>query len=128
MPEAAASGTRHGLVRRLQSRRSQAFSPGDLALLWRNSIRYATALAIAAFPFVFFLDEAATLPFSPVLPGLLGLVLIMVFLPLAVVEVRVRRLKDAEAARAGILRSVQGSWACMGVAIVWLLVWFSWGL
>jgi hypothetical protein len=110
------------------SRPRLMLAAADLALLWRNAVRFTAALVIAAFPFVFFFDEAMDLSFSPVLPALAFLVLVVVALPPLIVEVRTRRVKDLEKLRTKVLRGAQTTWALLGLSIVWLLFWFSWGL
>lgn len=111
-----------------QGRPRLALAVADLALLWRNSIRFTTAFVVAAFPFVFMIDEAVESSFSPVLPLLGVLVAILVGVPPLVVELRTRRIRNLERLRARVLRGTQTSWACLGLSFVWLVFWFSWGL
>jgi hypothetical protein len=100
-----------------------------LAPLWRASRRWTAAVVLAAFPFLFILDRAGRFPVSPVLPGLVLLLVLIVALPIALVEVRARRYRRRDlgwpARRA--LRAVQVSNAALGVAAVWLVAWFAVG-
>jgi hypothetical protein len=100
-----------------------------LAPLWRASRRWTAAVVLAAFPFLFILDRAGRFPVSPVLPGLVVLLLLILALPIALVEARSRRYRrrDIEWQARRALRAVQMSNAALGVAAVWLVAWFAVG-
>ena len=100
-----------------------------VAPLWKASRQWTAAIVLALFPFLFILDEAVELPVSPVLPGLVVLVLLILVLPFALVEVRARRFrrKDPEWQARAALKAVGVSRAALGIAAVWLLVWFAVG-
>jgi hypothetical protein len=102
---------------------------GDLSILWRSSVRYTTALVVALFPFIFLFDEALELSFSPVLPAIILLIVAMIVLPFALVEWRARTLHRRKKDHAvHLARAGQSSWAALGVAFVWLLLWLSLGV
>lgn len=102
---------------------------GDLTILWRSSVRLTTALVIALFPFIFFFDEALELSFSPVLPAIVLLIVLLIAVPFALVEVRARHLRRREKDHAvHIARSGQTSWALLGLSILWFLLWLSLGV
>lgn len=100
-----------------------------VAPLWKASRQWTAAIVLALFPFLFILDEALDLPLSPVIPGLVVLVLLIVVLPFLLVELRARRFRrkdpDWQAKRA--LKAVGVSRAALGIAAVWVLVWFAVG-
>lgn len=100
-----------------------------IAPLWKSARQWTTAIVLAVFPFLFILDEASTFPVSPVLPGLVVLVLLLIGLPILIVEVRARRFrrKDDAWQQKRALKAVGLSRAAMTVAAVWVLVWFAVG-
>lgn len=100
-----------------------------VAPLWTSARQWTAAVVLAAFPLLFILDDAVGMPVSPVLPGLAVLFLVLIGLPFLLVEVRSRRFrrKDADWQEKQALRAVGMSRAALGVAAVWLLVWFAVG-
>lgn len=100
-----------------------------VAPLWKASRQWTAAIVLALFPVLFILDEAVDLPLSPVLPGLVVLVVLILVLPFILVELRVRRYrnKDSEWQARSALRAVGVSRAALGIAAVWVLVWFAVG-
>jgi hypothetical protein len=100
-----------------------------VAPLWKASRQWTAAIVLALFPVLFILDEAVDLPLSPVLPGLVVLVVLILVLPFILVELRVRRYrnKDPEWQARSALRAVGVSRAALGIAAVWVLVWFAVG-
>ncbi len=97
--------------------------------LWKASRQWTAAVVLALFPFLFILDEAGEFPISPVLPGLLVLAVLIVALPFLLVEARARRYRkkalDWQAQRA--VKAIAVSRTALGLAVVWLLVWFAVG-
>lgn len=100
-----------------------------VAPLWRSSRQWTAAIVLAAFPFLFILDEAARFPLSPVLPGLAISVLLIIILPFLLVEVRARRYrrKEADWQAKHAAKAVSTSRAALVVAGVWVLLWFAVG-
>lgn len=100
-----------------------------VAPLWKASRQWTAAVVLALFPALFILDEAGDFPVSPVLPGLIGLAILIVLLPFILVELRVRRFRrkdlDWQAQRA--VKAVGVSRTALGLAAVWVLVWFAVG-
>jgi uncharacterized membrane protein len=106
-----------------------AYTPTDRSFLWRSSVRYVAAVVVALFPFLFYLDDAVRWPLSPMLPGLGILFLIAVAAPLAVTEIRARRVRRSETHEAArLLRSANTSWAALGIALIWFALWLAGGL
>src|SRR5688572_33251352 len=97
--------------------------------LWRASKLWSAALVLALFPFLFILDEAVELPLSPVIPGLVLLFVLLVGLPFALTEVRVRRFrrKDAEWQVRQAAKALRSSRSAAVAALVWTIVWFAVG-
>lgn len=92
-------------------------------------MRFATALVIALFPFIFLFDEALQLSFSPVLPAIIVLIVLLIAVPFGLVELRARRMRKHEKDHAvRIARSGQSSWALLGLSIAWFLLWLSLGV
>jgi hypothetical protein len=100
-----------------------------VAPLWKSARQWTAAIVLAVFPFLFILDERSAFPVSPVLPGLVILALLVIGLPFLIVEVRSRRFrrKDADWQAARALKAVGLSRAALGIAAVWLLIWFAAG-
>lgn len=97
--------------------------------VWWSSKRWVAAVVIAVFPLIFIIDEAIDPAFSPVLPGLVALALLIILLPLGVMELRWRRLakKRAQVRRDAALRGRQTAHVAFIVAWVWLLLWLALG-
>lgn len=95
--------------------------------LWWASKRGALALVVGLFPFLFILDEATDAAFSPVLPGLLTLLLLAIVLPLVWMEIGTRLVRDSPHLERRALRARQTARAALGIAVVWLLLWFAVG-
>ncbi len=97
--------------------------------LWWSSKRWVAAAVVAVFPLVFIIDEAVDLAFSPVLPSILALALLVILLPFGVMELRWRRLakKNAQKRHDTALRGRQSANAAFVVAIVWFLLWLALG-
>lgn len=97
--------------------------------LWKAARTWTAAIVLALFPVLFIVDQGIDLSLSPVLPGLAVLLLLIVALPFLLVEVRTRRFrrKDAHWQEVRALRAVGLARAALGVAAVWLLLWFMVG-
>lgn len=97
--------------------------------LWWSSKRWVAAFVVAVFPLVFIIDEAVDLAFSPVLPGIVALAVLVVLLPFGVMELRWRRLAKANAQKRHdtALRGRQTANAAFVVAVAWLLIWLALG-
>lgn len=97
--------------------------------LWRASKYWTAAIVLAVFPALFLLDHVVELPLSPVLPGLVVLLLLIIGLPFAIMEVRSRRFrrKDADWQEKHALKALGLARAACTVAAVWLLLWFMVG-
>jgi hypothetical protein len=97
--------------------------------LWKAARAWTVAFVLAAFPFLFMVDDGVAFPLSPVLPGLAILAVVIVILPFLLVEVRSRRYrrKDAHWQEVHALRAVGVARAALGLAAVWLLAWFMVG-
>ena len=131
-PETAPAASREAVT--LEEARIEAAARATrlvavVAPLWKASRQWTAAIVLALFPFLFILDESAELPLSPVLPGLVVLVLLIIGLPFALVELRARhyRNKDPEWQAKRALKAVGVSRAALGIAAVWVLVWFAVG-
>lgn len=97
--------------------------------LWKASRAWTVAFVLAAFPFVFMVDDWVETPLSPVLPALAALALLIIVLPFVLTELRSRRYrrKDAHWQEVHALRAVGVARTAMGFAAVWLLLWFMVG-
>ena len=115
-------------------------SPEDAALraarladvvepLWRASRRWTIAVVLALFPFLFIVDNAVELPLSPVLPGLVALLLLILGLPFALAELWTRRYRrkpmDWQTRKAA--RTAKAGRTAMIVAALWVGAWFAVG-
>lgn len=94
----------------------QPTGPADLS--WRAVRRLWAAVAIAGFPFLFIIDALYDGSFSPVLPGLIVLILIWVGVPYAHYEA-IRQAPTEDRASRYDLRSKY----LLGAAVGWLLLW-----
>jgi hypothetical protein len=97
-----------------------------LAPLWKAARRWAAAVVLAAFPFLFIVDGPVHWPVSPVLPGLVILAIVLVGLPFLLVEGMGRRYRRRDAAWQArkAARAVQWANAALLLAVVWLVAWF----
>ncbi len=95
---------------------------------WVFACRITAALVIAAFPLVFVIDRA-TSGASPVLPGLIGLAIIIVALPFLLAEGLRPRLSRLEPHQLEVRlgRMEQSARLLLGVAVAWLVAWFALG-
>ncbi len=101
----------------------------QVALVWRSSRHWAAAFVVALFPFVFIVDEAVETSLSPVLPGVIVLVVLVIGLPFLVNEVAVRRLRRLSIERrpAIVLRYQTSARLATVVAVTWFLAWLALG-
>lgn len=84
---------------------------------WRVIRRSWAAAAVTGFPFLFLIDERFDFAFSPVLPGLVLLILVWAVGPYAHLELRRRAMpKD-------LPRSLTRSAYALGFAFLWFLLW-----
>ena len=97
--------------------------------LWKAAKSWTAAVVLALFPFLFIVDDLVDLPLSPVLPGLVVLLALILVLPFAIMEVRGRRYrrKDADWQEKHALKAVGIARAAVAVAGAWLLLWFMVG-
>lgn len=96
---------------------------------WRAARRMTAAVVTAGFPILFFLDEHVHWALSPVLPGLVLFVVLIVALPilatLAWSRLHRRREPDWRLLRAR--RADQWATAAAVVAFVWFFIWLALG-
>lgn len=97
---------------------------------WRMSRRYALATVVALFPLIFILDEAVAFGFSPVLPGMLVLALLLVVLPFPIMEWSQHRERRGGHAGAAVRlhRQQATSRFVAGAAWAWFGLWFVLGV
>ncbi len=97
--------------------------------LWRASRRWTVAVVLALFPVLFIVDASVHLPVSPVLPGLVVLLLLILALPFVLAEAGNRRFRrkplDWQARKAS--RAAKAGRTAMIVAAVWVAAWFAVG-
>jgi len=95
---------------------------------WRTSRRWSLAVVVASFPFVFVVDEALDLAFSPVLPSLAALGLLLVVLPFGIMEILERRALRTEGKARWLHRQRLAARSALGVAWAWFAAWFVLGV
>ncbi|HLF16760.1 MAG TPA: hypothetical protein VI796_04935 [Candidatus Thermoplasmatota archaeon] len=97
--------------------------------LWKAARRWTSALVVALFPLLFILDERTDLSFSPVLPGLLALALLIVLLPFGLAELFSRRARHrpAETRERQGFRNVQWAGIALVAALLVFLAWLALG-
>ncbi len=90
--------------------------PLAMARTWRAVRRWSMAAAVACFPILFIIDERFDFASSPVLPGIMALLVVWVLGPILVMEfLRTRR------PLAGHFETT--SKVGLGVAFAWFLLW-----
>lgn len=121
-----------GFLARLRARtRRPDPGPAVLAhrLLWRGSITLTAGVVTGLYPFVFVADQAIDVAFSPVLPSLLLLALVLAGLPFLLTELLARRwtplAADVREIRAA--RFQHASRFVLGAGVLVFLVWLSMG-
>ncbi len=99
------------------------------ALLWRGASMWSAAIVVAAFPFLFILDERAVSGFSPVRPGMIILVVLWILLPIVLVESLSRRWRHLDDGRqaAKVNRLALGGQRSLLLAGLWLASWLALG-
>jgi hypothetical protein len=98
--------------------------------LWRSAKALTMAVVTALFPFLFILDGIVHWRLSPVLPGLLLLLVAVIGLPFLLLEVFAREWRAApvEARLHRIARVRTVSRVALGISAAWFLVWLGWWL
>lgn len=92
---------------------------------WLQARRYATAGAIAAFPFLFIFDDARSGGVSPVLPGLLVILVAWLLIPPISWELARRFRKPPEPSK--LRRQAGTARAAILVAAIWFTLWLAVG-
>ncbi len=108
------------------------FRPKPLAapqLLWRASRRWTTALVVALFPLLFILDKRTDAAFSPVLPGLVTLVALILAVPFLLTELfgRLHRKKEPTVRERKAVQLDQWGNLARIMAFLVFLAWLAWG-
>jgi hypothetical protein len=100
-----------------------------LAPLWKSARRWSAAIALALFPVLFIVDVRVETSLSPVLPGLVGLAVLILLLPFLLMELQILRFrrKDAAWQARKVLRSTGISRTAFWVSATWVIVWFAVG-
>lgn len=96
---------------------------------WRAARRWTAALVLALFPVLFIVDRSVETRLSPVLPGLAGLLLLLLLLPFVLMEVAARRHRGKDLAwrTRKAARSAQNACSALVAAAVWVGLWFAVG-
>lgn len=97
--------------------------------VWRGARRWTAAFVVAAFPFIFIIDEAVETALSPVLPGLAVLCLLIVALPPLLAEAgrRVTRHNTATVRVHRVEKFQQTGRTAFILALLWFAIWLSLG-
>ena len=98
-----------------------------LVPLWRAARLWTAAVVLALFPVVFIVDDVVETSLSPVLPGMVVLVLLILGLPFLLAEVSSRRYrrKDLDWQGKRAVRSAHNARSALVLAAVWVVVWFA---
>ncbi len=89
-----------------------------LEATWKTTRRWFLAAAIALFPFIFILDAATDLPLSPVIPGMVAILVVWLLGPFLVMELLIRMQRASSRPRATTI-----SRYAVGAACLWFLGW-----
>lgn len=90
-----------------------------MATTWRAIRKLWAAIALGSFPWLFIIDEQFSFAFSPVLPGLLALMLLWALLPYGHAELALRQARTLEWAQRQEMRAKYA----LGGAVAWLVLW-----
>jgi hypothetical protein len=94
---------------------------------WSLCKSYALAFAIAAFPVLFLLDQAVSWGTSPILPGLLAIIIIWIFSPLVAFEIFQRLRPNSKVNPMSMARRTKISRVFIGVSTLWFVLWLAVG-
>jgi hypothetical protein len=94
---------------------------------WSLCKSYALAFAIAAFPALFLLDQMSSWSTSPILPGLLLIVVVWVFAPFVAFEAIQRARPNPPTNQMAMARKTKVSRIFIGIAALWFILWLAVG-